>query len=204
MEVRDYLRDEFLEEAALGIVDEAELQRRLALFDNANRAVANTTMTQKAQVPGATSPLSVNEDDQTLDSVEKSIPTSVGPLTLYLTRPTGGEHLPGVLLIHENQGLVAHIKDVARRLAKLGYVVVAPDLLTPAGGAESFPDAPARIAALGTLDREEMVTQLLAGFEELSVTPGVDADNLGVMGFCFGGGMTWMVITKEPRAKRCV
>jgi carboxymethylenebutenolidase len=136
--------------------------------------------------------------------MRRTIDTTDGPLDLYLTRPTDGTNLPGILLIHENQGLVPHIQDVARRLAKLGYAVAAPDLLTPAGGVDSFADAAERIAALGTLDREAMVRQLLAAFDVLAGAPGVDADRLGVMGFCFGGGMTWLVATKEPRLKAAV
>jgi carboxymethylenebutenolidase len=204
MEVREYLREEFLEEAELGIVAKEELERRLELFDNAGKAVAKTTTKIKAQVPNATSPLSVAEGDTTVTGEDRTLETSEGPLDLYVVRPTGDAKLPGVLLIHENQGLVPHIRDVARRLAKLGYVVVAPDLLTPAGGAASFADAPERIAALGTLDRDAMVGQLLAAFEELSTLPDVDAANLGVLGFCFGGGMTWMLATREPRMKAAV
>jgi carboxymethylenebutenolidase len=204
MEVREYLREEFLEEAEHGYLSADELARRLALFDNAEQALASGALTAKAQVPGAASPASVAENHPGVTTEDRTIDTAVGPVDIYVVRPAEQGTHPGLLLIHENQGLTVHIRDVARRLALLGYVVVAPDLLTPAGGVNSFPDAPERIAALGTLDREGMVTQLLAGFDELSGLSGVDANRLGVIGFCFGGGMTWLVATREPRLKAAV
>ena len=204
MDVREYLREEFLEEAELGYLDDQELARRLALFDGPMTGAVETIMI-KAEVPGATSPLSVREDDAGISGEDSTISTPVGPLDIYVVRPTGASgDLPGLVLIHENQGLVPHIRDVARRLAALGYVVVAPDLLTPAGGAGSFPDGPARIAALGTLDREAMVTQLVAATDALAALDGVDAGHLGALGFCFGGGMTWMLATKAKQLKAAV
>jgi carboxymethylenebutenolidase len=202
MDVREYLREEFLEEAEMGFVSSDELERRLSLFDGTS--VEDRTTVAKAQVPNATSPLSVPESDTSVVGEDRTIDSATGPLDIYVVKPSGEGPFPGVVLIHENQGLVPHIRDVARRLAKSGYVVLAPDLLTPAGGVNSFSDSAERVAALGTLDRGEMVTQLLAAFQELSTLPNVDASHLGALGFCFGGGMTWMLATREPRLKAAV
>ncbi len=204
MDVREYLREEFLEEAELGFVSSDELERRLSLFDGAGVQAVDRAPSAKAQVPNASSPLSVSESDSSVVGEDRTIESAVGPLDIYVVKPSGEGPFPGVVLIHENQGLVPHIRDVARRLAKNGYVVLAPDLLTPAGGVNSFADSAERIAALGTLDRGEMVTQLLAAFQELSTLSNVDASHLGVLGFCFGGGMTWMLATREPRLKAAV
>lgn len=207
MEVREYLRDEFLEEADAGFYDQKELERRLALFDGGiGRGIEQRThgLVKNLAETSSSSPASVREGDADVVTEDRTIDTSAGPLDIYVTRPAQGGQHPGIVLIHENQGLVPHIRDVARRLAKLGYIVVAPDLLTPAGGVASFADAPERIAALGTLDREKMVDQLRASVDELVGLDGVDADRLGVIGFCFGGGMTWLLATREARLKAAV
>lgn len=203
MDVREYLREELLEEAELGYLDAPELARRLALFDQATPRSSAAPM--KAEVPNAASPLSVPENDSSVIGEDRTIDTPVGPLDLYVVRPAEATGpLPGLIVIHENKGLVPHIRDVARRLAKLGYVVVAPDLLTPVGGAGSFADDAERIAALGTLDREGMVTQLIAATDELASLDGVDSNRLGAIGFCFGGGMTWMLAARDSRIKAAV
>lgn len=203
MEVREYLRDEFLEEAEAGFYSKEELERRLALFDG---GIAQKTTDRVKNMAGESSSgtASVPENDSSLTSEDRTIETSAGPLDIYVTRPAGAGSFPGVVLIHENQGLVPHIRDVARRLAKLGYVVLAPDLLTPAGGVATFAETPDRVAALGTLDKDQMVAQLLAAADELAGLEGVDVSRLGVIGFCFGGGMTWLLATKEPRLKVAV
>jgi carboxymethylenebutenolidase len=203
VEVREYLRDEFLEEAGAGFYSQEELARRLALFDGGIAQKIGEKVKNMAGDSSAT-PASVPEDDATLTGEDRTIDTSAGPLDIYVARPKDAGDHPGIVLIHENQGLVPHIRDVARRLAKLGYVVVAPDLLTPAGGVASFGDAPERIAALGTLDREQMVVQLVAAVDELVGLSGVDANRIGAIGFCFGGGMTWLLSTREPRLKAAV
>ncbi len=154
---------------------------------------------------GPTSPLSVPEDDPSLQHEDRSISTSVGTLDIYVTRPLGDVALPGVLYIHDRQGLTAHNRDVPRRLAKQGYVVVAPDLLTSAGGVRLFPTEAERVGALRSIGREVMVTQLHEAFNEMASMEGVDPDRLGCIGFCFGGGgLAWQVATDEPSLRAAV
>jgi carboxymethylenebutenolidase len=204
MQVRDYLRDELLEEAGLGYLTKDELAYRLSIFDGNVGQLSPLAHKIRDDEQGPTSPLSVAEDDVSIFREDRSTSTPVGPLDIYVTRPIERGERPGVLLIHDRQGLTPHNRDVARRLAKLGYVVVAPDLLTPAGGVRSFAGSADRIAALAAIDRESMVTQLLCGVEELANMEEVDADRLGCIGFCFGGGMAWLVAVHEPRLKAAV
>ena len=112
----------------------------------------------------------------------------------YLVRPVKGkDRAPKVMVIHENRGLTEHIRDVARRLALSGFVVLAPDFLAPYGetprigdGKNSAEDI-ARML-IGQIDRGAMVADGVAslkwfdGYSEGRGTP-------GALGFCWGGGM---------------
>ena len=66
-------------------------------------------------------------------------PGATGEVRAYLARPKGDEKLPGVVVIHENRGLVPHIEDVTRRVALEGFLAIAPDALSPVGGTPEDP-----------------------------------------------------------------
>jgi carboxymethylenebutenolidase len=98
-----------------------------------------------------------------------------------------------VLVVHENRGLTDHIKAVGGRLAGDGYSTLAPDLLSRAGGTAAVPDATAELGRTSTAD---LVTDLRSGLTELAHrVPGAP---LGVIGFCFGGGMVWQLLNSGP------
>ncbi len=122
-----------------------------------------------------------------------------GPETVmaYRVQPKGAGPAPGVVVIHENRGLVEHIKDVARRFAKAGYVSLAVDLASPAGGTAKFGDPAEVTALLGKTPPEQMVAMLNAGVRHLQELPAVQRDRIGAVGFCFGGGMTWRLATQN-------
>jgi carboxymethylenebutenolidase len=201
VDVREYLRDELLEEGSHGYLSEGELERRLQLFDSGSVSASGGVVAyNRVGDVGVT----VAESDPGIAVENRSVLSDAGTVEVYVARPSGGASAPGILVIHENRGLTPHIRDVARRYAKLGYVALAPDLLTPKGGADSFADPADAIAALGTLERDAMVTQLLASLDELAALDGVDSARLGVTGFCFGGGMTWRVATKAPQLSAAV
>lgn len=109
-------------------------------------------------------------------------------LSGYLVRPAAAEKtsLGAVMLIHENRGLNEHIRDVARRLAIEGFIVLAPDFLAPEGGTPVDEDK-AR-AMIGTLGRDATVADGVATLEYLATIKGANA-RVGAVGFCWGGGM---------------
>jgi carboxymethylenebutenolidase len=103
-----------------------------------------------------------------------------------------------VLVIHENRGLTDHIKSVAGRFAGSGYSALAIDLLSAEGGTASFSDSAQATAALTARAEEDMVADLRAGLDE--VARRASGAKLAVIGFCFGGGMTWTLLAAgEPR-----
>jgi carboxymethylenebutenolidase len=99
----------------------------------------------------------------------------------------GAPHLPIVLVVHENRGLNDHIRDVARRLAVAGYSAVAPDFLSPAGGTPAGDEDRAR-TMIGALDMAETVADGAATIGWFA-SPEGGARKVGVVGFCWGGGL---------------
>ncbi|WP_344918986.1 dienelactone hydrolase family protein [Streptosporangium oxazolinicum] len=108
-----------------------------------------------------------------------------------------------VLVIHENRGLTDHIRSVAGRLAAEGYCALAVDLLSREGGTASFEDPAQANATLGRLSPERFVSDMKAALGELE--RGAPGKGLGVTGFCFGGAMTWLLLSSdEPRLSAAV
>ncbi|MBX3296799.1 MAG: dienelactone hydrolase family protein [Acidobacteria bacterium] len=132
---------------------------------------------------------------QTVDPKDKDIrtgyetvasPEGNGSIKGYLARPAKGRKFPAVLVIHENRGLNPYIEDVARRLAKAGYVAFAPDGLTSVGG---YPgDEQKGAAAFRTVDGKKMTEDFVASAMWLKKRAD-STGKLGAVGFCFGGGM---------------
>ncbi|GAA2911423.1 hypothetical protein GCM10010517_77960 [Streptosporangium fragile] len=103
-----------------------------------------------------------------------------------------------VLVIHENRGLNDHTRSVAGRLAASGYSALALDLLSREGGTDSFGDTAEVTAALGGIPQDHFAADMKAALDELERR--VPGAKLGAIGFCFGGGMTWLLLSSdEPR-----
>jgi len=115
----------------------------------------------------------------------------------YLTRPKGEGRLPAVVVLHENRGLVDHIRDVARRLAKDGYVALAPDLLSRQGGTGSFASPDAAIEGIRKVDEEVVTKDLTGGINYLKGQNYVRANKIGVVGFCWSGGQATLILTRN-------
>jgi carboxymethylenebutenolidase len=104
----------------------------------------------------------------------------------FEARPATGEPHPGVIVIQEWWGLNDHIKDVAQRFAREGYVAVAPDLYSRLGNkVTADPNEAGQL--MMTLDKKDGVADLLAVVAHLKKAPGVKADRIGVTGYCMGG-----------------
>jgi carboxymethylenebutenolidase len=115
----------------------------------------------------------------------------------YLTRPKGEGRLPAVVVLHENRGLVDHIRDVARRLAKAGYVALAPDLLSRQGGTGSFGSPAEAIEGIRKVDEEVVTKDLTGGINYLKGQDYVRANKIGVVGFCWSGGQATLILTRN-------
>jgi carboxymethylenebutenolidase len=99
--------------------------------------------------------------------------------------------LPAVIVIHENRGLVDHIKDVTRRVAVAGFVGLGIDLLSRQGGTGQFPDAVQQQQAYARTTQPERRSDMVASVDYLKHLSYVRFDKIGTVGFCAGGGNAW-------------
>lgn len=130
----------------------------------------------------------INPDDKDIKVGYETVasPEGNGTIKGYLARPARGKKFASVLVIHENRGLNPYIEDVARRLAKAGFMGFAPDGLTSVGG---YPgDEQKGAAAFRTVDGKKMTEDFVASALWLKKRPD-STGKLGAVGFCFGGGM---------------
>lgn len=118
-----------------------------------------------------------------------------GKIKGLLARPSKGEKFPAVLVIHENRGLNPYIEDVTRRLAVAGFLAFAPDALTPLGGYPGNDDDGRAMQA--KRDRTEMLNNFVDAAKWLDANK-MSTGKLGVVGFCFGGGMVYQVAIQLP------
>ena len=139
--------------------------------------------------------LSVAADDPAVQGGNVTFPGPAGDLFGYLARPAGGGgSRAGVIVIHEIRGLTDHIRDVTRRVAKAGYVALAVDLASRAGGTDKASNVSGALTG-GPI--EDRIADLNAGLTYLSSQPDFNG-KLGVTGFCFGGGMTLSYAAVQP------
>jgi carboxymethylenebutenolidase len=129
--------------------------------------------------------VSFNDDDITATYQEFDSPEGHGKGRGYLVKPTTKkDSYPVVLVIHENRGLNPYVKDVARRLAKDGFIAFAPDALFPVGGYPGNDDEGR--AMQRKLDKAKIQHDFFAAANFLKSQP-YSNGKLGAVGFCFGG-----------------
>lgn len=140
----------------------------------------------------------VAPDDTSIDAemIEYDSPNGHGAIKGYLVKPAGATGtLPGVVVVHENRGLNPYIEDVPRRLAIAGFMALAPDGLTPLGGYPGTDDEGK--AMQKQLDREKLQQDFFAAFEHLKGHES-SSGKVGVVGFCYGGGICNAMAVRYP------
>ena len=169
--------------------------------------VPENTQPQAPQEPDAapTEPgdVNVSPEDLAIETGPIEFPGEGTTLLGYLARPGGDGSSPVILVCHENRGLNPHIEDVTRRLAKAGYVALAVDLLSRQGGSPQVGESNVP-GALGNIDPAQFVSDFKSGWAYLGDQPFADADRVGMVGFCFGGGVTWLMAVEMPELKAAV
>ena len=118
-----------------------------------------------------------------------------GEVRAYSARPKGDGKLPGVVVIHENQGLSPYIEDVTRRVALEGFLAIAPDALSPLGGTPE--DGKKAQELTGKLDRKSIIENYVAAARYLKAHP-LSTGKVGVVGFCWGGEWVNQVAVNSP------
>jgi carboxymethylenebutenolidase len=133
--------------------------------------------------------VTVKENDPRITVATLDVKGADGAPLINYHAKSAGTSAGGVLVIHENRGLLPHIKDVVRRVATAGFTALSVDLLSRDGGADKLTDQAAYAAALAKRSVNDMVSDVRSALGALSGTGA--GDKLGVTGFCFGGGMVW-------------
>ena len=114
-------------------------------------------------------------------------PNGHGQVRAYLVRPAKASgKLPGVVVVHENRGLNPYIEDVARRVAKAGFIALAPDGLSSVGGYPGNDDKGRELQQ--QVNPEKLLNDFFAGLEWL-MTHDASTGKVGITGFCYGGGV---------------
>jgi len=129
-----------------------------------------------------------------------SVLTPRGEIPAYRAAPADRKAAPVVLVIQEIFGVHEHIRDVTRRLAKLGYWAIAPELYFRQGDVAKLPTVDAIREVVGKVADEDVLADLDATLA-FAEHQGADGLRVGVTGFCWGGRVTWLYAAHQPRVK---
>ena len=144
----------------------------------------------------------ISTDAQGLEAGEVSIPVHDGAIAAYCARPFGAARLPTIVLVHEIWSVHEYFRDLCRRLAKAGYLAVAPDLYGRQGNVSE-----ADIDAIRAIVARVPDVQVMADLDATVAwagSHGGDIARLGVTGFCWGGRITWMYAAHNRAIKAAV
>lgn len=141
-------------------------------------------------------------DTAGLTAAEVKIPVKDGEMAAYRAMPAGGKDLPTVLLIHEIWSVHEYFKDLARRLAKQGYLAVAPDLYARQGDVSGMQMDDIR-KLVATVPDAQVMSDLDATLD-WAVKNGGNPAKLAATGFCWGGRITWLYAAHNPGLKAAV
>lgn len=146
----------------------------------------------------------IHTDATGLTAGETTIPTSEGALPAYFARPDGTGPFPTVLVIEEIFGVHEYIKDTCRRLAKAGYLAVAPELYARIGDLSKMTDVNAIIRDVISKTPDGRLLLDLDATATWAAANHGDAKRLAVTGFCRGGRDTWLYAAHNPALKAAV
>lgn len=175
---------------------------RRGFLDKAKKFAVNgmtAAMLLEALNPKFAEAQQVSPEDKRLTTarIDYDSPQGNGKMKGYLVRPSaaGTNKLPSILVVHENRGLNPHIEDIARRLALDNFMAFAPDALAPLGG---YPGDEEKARALfPQLDQAKTREDFVAAVDYLKKRPD-STGKVGVVGFCYGGGIAHMLATRVP------
>ena len=144
----------------------------------------------------------ITTDSNGLVAGEVKIPVEGGEIPAYRAMPASGGPFPTVLVVHEIFGVHEHIKDICRRLAKLGYFAVAPLLYSREGDVASMSDTQQIIAkVVAKVPDNQVASDLDATVAWAKSTGKADTTKLGITGFCWGGREVWLYAAHNPSVK---
>ncbi len=183
----------------LSLVPDAPLSRRGFVLTSIATGFAAAAGPVNAQTV-------IKTDTAGLDAKEIKIPTKDGEIPGYAAMPAQGSNFPVVLVVHEAFGVHEHIQDICRRLAKAGYLAVAPELFARQGDPKKY----------SMQEIQKLVQEILAKVPDAQTLGDLDAsmewaaknkgsaDKVAITGFCWGGRIVWLYAAHQPKLKAAV
>jgi carboxymethylenebutenolidase len=141
----------------------------------------------------------ITTDTTGLEAGSVTIPVGDFKMPAYRAQPAGKKNLPVILVASEIFGVHEHIADVCRRLAKQGYLAIAPDLFVRQGNAAAYTEIPKLIAEVVSKASDAQVNGDLDATVAWAAANGGDTARLGITGFCWGGRTTWSYVAHNPK-----
>ena len=187
---------DWYDDYAHGDIDRRTFLSRLGSLSVAGLTLGSVTsaLTPNYALAGQ---VSFNDKDITATYQEFESPNGHGKGRGYLVVPSNlDDKAPAVLVVHENRGLNPYVRDVARRLAKQGFIAFAPDALFSMGGYPGNDDDGRTMQR--SMDREKIDQDFIAAANYLKKHD-LSTGKLGVVGFCFGGYVSNMLAAAAPK-----
>ncbi|MFQ3582538.1 MAG: dienelactone hydrolase family protein [Chloracidobacterium sp.] len=144
----------------------------------------------------------ISTDTKGITADEVKVPAADIEFPAYRTMPEQGKRFPVVIVIPEIFGVHEHIKDVCRRLAKVGYMAIAPELFARQGDVSKLENIGEVISkVVSKVPDAQALSDLTRCVDYAAATGRGDLKRVAVTGFCWGGRMTWLFAAHEPRVK---
>ncbi len=143
----------------------------------------------------------ITTDANGLTVGEVKIPVEGGSIPGYRAMPEAGGPFPAILVVQEVFGVHEHIKDICRRLAKVGYFAVAPALFAREGDVVTMSDFKQIMQVVAKVPEPQVASDLDATAAWAESTRKVDTSKLGIVGFCWGGRQVWLYAAHNPKLK---
>jgi carboxymethylenebutenolidase len=185
---------------------EGELEGLVARSQWTRRGFVMTSLaTGFAMSAQPVSAQTIHTDANGLEAGEVKVPVADGSIPAYRAMPDKGGPFPTVLVVQEVFGVHEHIKDIVRRLAKLGYYAIAPELYARQGNPAEIKDPKELITKIvSKVPDEQVMSDLDATLVYAKSSDKADLSKLAVTGFCWGGRITWLYAGHQPALKAAV
>jgi carboxymethylenebutenolidase len=143
----------------------------------------------------------ITTDRKGIIAGEVKIPVKNGTIPAYRARPTAGKDFPVIIVVQEIFGVHAYIQDVCRRLAKLGYLAIAPEMFYRQGDVSKLTDIAEIRKVVGKVPDAQVMSDLDATVAWAAKSAKGNIQKLGITGFCWGGRIAWLYAAHNPKVK---
>jgi carboxymethylenebutenolidase len=170
-------------------------------FHLSRRGVAAVFFSGYAVAAVSASAEPIHTDDAGLVIEAPELPTEGQKINAYVARPKAPGRFPVVIVVNEVFGIHEYIKDVCRRLAKLGYAAIAPNFFIRAGDPAPLSDMAQVMKIVAQASDTQVMSDVGATLEFLKGQPWAEASKVAITGFCWGGKVVWLAAATYPQIK---